>query len=248
VISTRKTILFSILTAAAIGILILVANNWRNKTFVNKITIKGNLTLSESEILTAAGLAADSLINLDELNLAFIRDRIAKHPEIKRVVVSKEPPSELIIEVSEKKPIAVLVKNTELNLIDDDREVFSIRNFEKVFDLPVINGLDESRKDYKNDLDIAVNFIKSAYAKGKYIQNQISEINMSDSTRLTVFSNDRPTVFYFPKISRESESAEIYSAKLGVFKKFIDDEIIKKNLNCEYVDLRFSNQIIAKLN
>lgn len=247
-ISTRKTILFSIITAAAIGILIIVANNWRNKTFVNKITIKGNLTISESEILTAAGLAADSLINLDELNLAFIRDRIAKHPEIKRVVVSKEPPSELIIEVSEKKPIAVLVKNTELNLIDDDREVFSIRNFEKVYDLPVINGLDESRKDYKSDLDIAVNFIKSAYAKGKYIQNQISEINMSDSTRLTVFSNDRPTVFYFPKISRESESAEIYSAKLGVFKKFIDDEIIKKNLNCEYVDLRFSNQIIAKLN
>ena len=247
-ISTRKTILFSIITAAAIGILIIVANNWRNKTFVNKITIKGNLTISESEILTAAGLAADSLINLDELNLAFIRDRIAKHPEIKRVVVSKEPPSELIIEVSEKKPIAVLVKNTELNLIDDDREVFSIRNFEKVFDLPVINGLDESRKDYKSDLDIAVNFIKSAYAKGKYIQNQISEINMSDSTRLIVFSNDRPTVFYFPKISRESESAEIYSAKLGVFKKFIDDEIIKKNLNCEYVDLRFSNQIIAKLN
>lgn len=247
-ISTRKTILFSILTAAAIGILIIVANNWRNKTFVNKITIKGNLTLSENEILTAAGLAADSLINLDELNLAFIRDRIAKHPEIKRVVVSKEPPSELIIEISEKKPIAVLVKNTELNLIDDDREVFSIRNFEKVFDLPVINGLDESRKDYKSDLDIAVNFIKSAYAKGKYIQNQISEINMSDSTRLTVFSNDRPTVFYFPKISRESEAAEIYSAKLGVFKKFIDDEIIKKNLNCEYVDLRFSNQIIAKLN
>ncbi len=247
-ISTRKTILFSIITAAAIGILIIVANNWRNKTFVNKITIKGNLTISESEILTAAGLAADSLINLDELNLAFIRDRIAKHPEIKRVFVSKEPPSELIIEVSEKKPIAVLVKNTELNLIDDDREVFSIRNFEKVFDLPVINGLDESRKDYKSDLDIAVNFIKSAYAKGKYIQNQISEINMSDSTRLIVFSNDRPTVFYFPKISRESESAEIYSAKLGVFKKFIDDEIIKKNLNCEYVDLRFSNQIIAKLN
>ena len=247
-ISTRKTILFSIITAAAIGILIIVANNWRNKTFVNKITIKGNLTISESEILTAAGLAADSLINLDELNLAFIRDRIAKHPEIKRVFVSKEPPSELIIEVSEKKPIAVLVKNTELNLIDDDREVFSIRNFEKVYDLPVINGLDESRKDYKSDLDIAVNFIKSAYAKGKYIQNQISEINMSDSTRLIVFSNDRPTVFYFPKISRESESAEIYSAKLGVFKKFIDDEIIKKNLNCEYVDLRFSNQIIAKLN
>lgn len=246
--SVRKIILLSVIIVSVVVVLIIIANNWRNKTFVNKITIKGNLTLTESEIYSAAGLKADSLINLDELNLAFIRDRIAKHPEIKRVVVSKEPPSELIIEITEKKPIAVLVKRAELNLIDEDREVFSIMNFEKVFDLPVINGLDENSPNYKSDLDVALNFIKSAYAKGKYIQNQISEINMSDSARLTVFSNDRPTVFYFPKVKKEREANEVYSAKLGVFKKFIDDEIVRNNLRCEYVDLRFSNQIIAKLN
>ncbi|MCE1165106.1 MAG: FtsQ-type POTRA domain-containing protein, partial [Bacteroidetes bacterium] len=117
--SLRKIIMLSSVIVLVVIILIIVANNWRNKTFVNKITIKGNLTITESEIYTAAGLKADSLINLDELNLAFIRDRIAKHPEIKRVVVSKEPPSELVIEITEKKPIAVLVKNTELNLIDE---------------------------------------------------------------------------------------------------------------------------------
>ncbi|MCE1166134.1 MAG: cell division protein FtsQ/DivIB, partial [Bacteroidetes bacterium] len=165
-----------------------------------------------------------------------------------RVVVSKEPPSELVIDIVEKKPIAVLVKNTELNLIDEDREIFSIMNFEKVFDLPVINGVNENSPNYRSDIDIAVNFIKSAYAKGKYIQNQISEINMSDTAKLTVYSNDRPTVFYFPKVKNESEANEVYRAKLGVFKKFIDDEIIRNNLRCEYVDLRFSNQIIAKLN
>ena len=247
--SFKKIILFSVLITLSVVVLIFVANNWRNKTFVNKITIKGNLTISETEILTTAGLKADSLINLDELNIAFIRDRIAKHPEIKRVVVSKEPPSELVIEIAEKKPIALLVKNTELNLIDEDKEVFSIKNFEKVFDLPVINGLvNEGSPEYKSDLDIAIYFIKSAYAKGKYIQNQISEVNMSDSGRVTVFSNDRPTVFYFPKVRKESEANEVYKAKLGVFKKFIDDEIVKNNLRCEYVDLRFSNQVIAKLN
>jgi cell division protein FtsQ len=247
--SFKKIILFSVLMTVIVLLLILIANNWRNKTFVNKITIKGNLTITENEILTTAGLKADSLINLDELNIAFIRDRIAKHPEIKRVVVSKEPPSELVIEIIEKKPIALLVKNTELNLIDEDKEVFSIMNFEKVFDLPVINGLvNEGSPQYKSDLDIAIFFIKSAYAKGKYIQNQISEVNMSDSGRVTVFSNDRPTVFYFPKVKKESEANEVYKAKLGIFKKFIDDEIVKNNLRCEYVDLRFSNQVIAKLN
>ncbi|MDD5363189.1 MAG: FtsQ-type POTRA domain-containing protein [Ignavibacteria bacterium] len=247
--SFKKIILFSVLITVIVVVLIVIANNWRNKTFVNKITIKGNLTITESEILSTAGLKADSLINLDELNIAFIRDRIAKHPEIKRVVVSKEPPSELIIEIIEKKPIALLVKNTELNLIDEDKEVFSIMNFEKVFDLPVINGLvNEGSPEYKSDLDVAIFFIKSAYAKGKYIQNQISEVNMSDSGRVTVFSNDRPTVFYFPKVKKESEANEVYKAKLGVFKKFIDDEMVKNNLRCEYVDLRFSNQVIAKLN
>jgi cell division protein FtsQ len=247
--SFKKIILFSALITVIVVVLILIANNWRNKTFVNKITIKGNLTITENEILSTAGLKADSLINLDEINIAFIRDRIAKHPEIKRVVVSKEPPSELIIEIIEKKPIALLVKNTELNLIDEDKEIFSIMNFEKVFDLPVINGLvNEGSPEYKNDLDVAIFFIKSAYAKGKYIQNQISEVNMSDSGRVTVFSNDRPTVFYFPKVKKESEANEVYKAKLGVFKKFIDDEIVKNNLRCEYVDLRFSNQVIAKLN
>ena len=126
---SKGRIILMIVSLSIITLLIIIlANNWRNKTYISKITIKGNITISENEILTAAGLKADSTLNLDELNELFIRDRVAKHPEIKKVVVSKEPPSELIIEVIEKKPIAIVIKSNEIYLVDEEQEIFPIKN------------------------------------------------------------------------------------------------------------------------
>ena len=227
-------------------IIIILANNWRNKTIISKITIKGNITISEGEILTAAGLKADSTINLDELNEVFIRDRVAKHPEIKKVVVSKEPPSELIIEVIEKKPIAIVLKNNEIFLIDEEKEIFPIKNYEKAFDLPIINGLIYDERKNNVQINLAINFLKVVYKEGKYLQNLISEINMKDSLMIIVNTNDKVIPFYFPRI--ENDYNKVYKQKLTLFKMFMDEEIALKNLDCEYVDMRFSNQIIAKFN
>lgn len=245
--SKKKIILFLSVSGIVIFLFIVFANNWRNKTYINKITVKGNITLSENDVLNAAGIKADSVINLEELNLSFIRDRVAKHPEIKKVVVSKEPPSELIIEITEKKPLAVILKNNELNLIDEEQEIFSFKNYEKAFDLPVISGLKtENAAQHKSDINMAINILKAAYSKGRYLQNMISEINMKDSNKVIVKSNEKSVSFYFPRV--EKDAVLIYKQKLALFKKFMEEEILKKNAECMYVDLRYSNQIIAKFN
>ncbi len=244
---SKGRILLLIVVLSIITVLIIVlANNWRNKTLISKITIKGNITISENEILSAAGLRADSTINLDELNEVFIRDRVAKHPEIKKVVVSKEPPSELIIEVVEKKPIAIVIKNNEIYLIDEEQEIFPIKNYDKAFDLPIINGLGTDDRKSKADINTAMNFLKAAYEKGKYIQNLISEVNMKDSSKIIVKTNDKLTSFYFKRVDKNAN--EYYKPKLELFKRFMDEEITLRSVNCEYVDMRFSNQIIAKIN
>ncbi|MFA5011986.1 MAG: FtsQ-type POTRA domain-containing protein [Ignavibacteria bacterium] len=244
--SKGRIILFIAALSAITLLIIILANNWRNKIYISKITIKGNITISESEILTAAGLKVDSTINLDELNEMFIRDRVAKHPEIKKVVVSKEPPSELIIEVIEKKPIAIVIKSNEIYLIDEEQEIFPIKNYDKAFDLPIINGLGTDDRKNKTDINAAMNFLKAAYEKGKYIQNLISEVNMKDSSKIVVKTNDKLTSFYFKRVDKNTN--EYYKPKLELFKRFMDSEITLRNLNCEYVDMRFSNQIIAKIN
>jgi len=241
-----KIIIMITLLSVVTILIIILANNWRNKTIISKITIKGNITISEGEILTAARLKADSTINLDELNEVFIRDRVAKHPEIKKVVVSKEPPTELIIEVVEKKPIAIVLKNNEIFLIDEEQEIFPIKNYEKAFDLPIINGLIYDERKNNLQINLAINFLKVVYKEGKYLQNLISEINMKDSLMIIVKTNDKVIPFYFPRI--EKDANEIYKQKLTLFKMFMDEEIALKNLDCEYVDMRFSNQIIAKIN
>lgn len=243
----KGRILLLIVALSIITVLIIVlANNWRNKTLISKITIKGNITISENDILIAAGLKADSTINLDELNEVFIRDRVAKHPEIKKVVVSKEPPSELIIEVVEKKPIAIVIKSNEIYLIDDEQEIFPIKNYDKAFDLPIINGLGTDDRKNKADINTAMNFLKAAYEKGKYIQNLISEVNMKDSSKIIVKTNDKLTSFYFKRVDQNAN--EYYKPKLELFKRFMDEEVTLRSVNCEYVDMRFSNQIVAKIN
>lgn len=244
---TKGRIILMIASLTIIIILIIVmANSWRNRTVISKITIKGNITISEEEILTAAGLKADSTINLDELNEVFIRDRVAKHPEIKKVVVSKEPPSELIIDVIEKKPIAIVIKSNEIYLIDEEQEIFPTKNYDKVFDLPIINGLGADERKNKAEINTAMNFLNAVYENGKYIQNLISEVNMRDSSKLIVKSNDKLISFYFQRVNENA--SEYYKPKLELFKRFIDEEVTLRNVNCEYVDMRFSNQIVAKIN
>lgn len=107
--SKGRLIIYVFSLAIIILFVVIIANSWRNKTIISKLTIKGNITLSETDVLQAAGLRADSTIDLSELNEVFIRDRVARHPEIKRVVVSKEPTSELVIEIVEKKPFAIVL-------------------------------------------------------------------------------------------------------------------------------------------
>jgi cell division septal protein FtsQ len=247
-----------------IAVLILFANKWRNDKLFGRITVKGNITLSSEELLNAAGLKSDSLINIEDLNLVFIQDRISKHPEIKKAYVSKEPPDELIIEIVEKRPIAIVNTGAELYLVDEEAELFSFRNYEKLFDLPVINGLTHQvpaiykrNDDISEELLLAVNILKQVYSKGKFLQNQISEINFSDSEKVIIYSNDKSVPFYFPKYKNQlaaHNNAKDITAKdiifrVNIFKKFIEEEYLKNlSRKYEYVDIRYSNQVVAKFN
>ena len=76
----------------------------RSGSSIEKITISGNYTISRAEILNIARLK-DTVLNAEEINIDNIQDRISKNPEIKKVFVSKELPSELKIEIIERRPV-----------------------------------------------------------------------------------------------------------------------------------------------
>jgi len=245
--------------AFVIAAVVYFANRWRTDVTYDKISVKGNYTLTKDEILQAANIKSDSVVNIEELNLVFMRDRIAKHPEIKKVFVSKNPPNEIVIEVFEKRPLAIVNVGNQLNLIDEECELFPFKNYEKLYDLPVITGIKQfsqqqiEDKSYMKDLKTAVFITMNAYKKSKFLYNQISEINVSDTNKIILFTNDKSTPVYFPRSEEKNISDLNYQkeiiSKLAVLKNFFEKSFESlKDKKYEYVDLRFDNQVIVKTN
>lgn len=252
--SRGRIIILSVVVFILIVIIVVIANQWRSNTYYNKITIKGNTQIPRGEILLAANLKEDTTINIEDLNIIFLQDRILKHPEVKSAKVYTVPPSELVIEITEKKPIAILNFNSELKLVDVDGEIFSFRNFEKLYDLPVVNGVQiDSVKNKGSDFLIAMMIIKMALEKGKSLYNQISEINFMDTLRTVLFSNDNTTPFYLPKynIYTQADSNIVNDIKfrLALFEE-CQSQLLQKfrGKNIDYVDIRYKNNIFIKSN
>lgn len=252
--SIKKIGILALLVVALIASTVFLANKWRNDEVFTKITVEGNYTIDRNEILAAARIKDDSTINVDELNIDLIQDRIAEHPEIKKVFVSKEPPAELKIQIIEKNPIAVLNTGSEVKLIDNELEIFPFNNYEKMFDMPVISGLkvkptkiDPDKLD-EEDLRIAAFIITNARREGKSVLYEISEVNMSDSEKVIVYSNEMGVPFYFPRLKGKSivdkEYQDILKEKLDVYQEFCE-KILGSQKDIMYVDLRFSNQVVV---
>ncbi len=231
---------------------------WRNINIIDKVTVSGNYTVTRDEILSAARIK-DTIKGEEETDIDKIQDRIMKHPELKKVFVSKVPPSELKIEVIEKRPLAILSGDNEMKLIDDELDVFPFKNSNKLYDLPVISGVRiESSPNQKNrynkeDLRLGLFIIINAYKESKAMYNNISEINLSDSGKVIIYLSEDSSPFYFPrnnsaKIS-DTEYQNLLKNKLRVFDSYIRqslDNHLKKQIN--YVDLRYSNQILVNSN
>lgn len=252
-----KKVILLLVIVFAIGAVFL-SLNWRDDRAIEKITISGNYTITRDEILSVARLK-DSLINLNEINIDIIQDRISKHPEIKKVFVSKVLPSELKVEIIERRPVAILSTGNELKLIDDELEVFPFKNYSKLYDLPVISGVrtesnpNQKSKFNKEDLRLALFMILNSYRESKVMYNNISEINLSDSSKVIVYMSEDSSPFFFPRMMNESIADEDYQNlilnRLQIFDNYLKqllDIHLKNHVN--YVDLRFSNHVIVNYN
>ncbi|MEP7146853.1 MAG: FtsQ-type POTRA domain-containing protein [bacterium] len=246
---------FIVLIVAALTIFSI---KWRSGNTLDKIKLTGNFTISRDEVLRIAGLK-DSLISSDEINIDLIQDRIAKHPEVKKVYVSIDLPSELNIEIIERRPVAILNGENEIKLIDNELDIFPFKNSSKMYDLPVISGVriennpNPLKKYNKEDLRLALFLILNTYKQSKIAYNNISEINLSDTGKAVLYLAEDSSPFYFPRRYRESISNTEYQNlllnKLTIFECYLKqalDSHLKKQIN--YVDLRYANEVIVNSN
>lgn len=252
----RKIIFIFILLAVAA--LVIVSIKWRSGNTIDKITLNGNYTIPREEILGMSRLK-DSRISREEIDIDLIEDRISKHPEVKKVYVSIELPSELKIEIIERRPVAILNGENEIKLIDNELDIFPFKNSSKMYDLPVISGVriennpNPMKKYNKEDLRLALFMILNTYNQSRMAYNNISEINLSDTGKAILYLSEDSSPFYFPRKYDVSISNKEYQGlllnRLAVFESYLKqtlDSHMKKQVN--YVDLRYDNEVIVNSN
>jgi cell division septal protein FtsQ len=265
----KLIVLFAAVTVFAFSSIV-VSGLWKDKSTIRDVRINGNITLSKEEIFEFARLN-DSMICSNTLSLEMIEARIAKHPNIRKVVVSRDA-GIVKIDISEKNPFAAATNSKELFLVDDQLSLYSMKREQMNIDLPVISGLSEELntgtygKDDLKLLKIAQYIISQSVKLNKSLYNFISEISFTDSSGITLITSDDATPVYFVEYSSllgkhkyESVTAlkdinnrrlrEAIDTKLIQLDGFLKQVRIYRPVNSfKYIDMRYDDMIVLKNN
>ena len=230
----------------ALGSLFWGSFSWAEYTQLFKnpnIVFSGNSIVDESEYRSF--LLKEYGSNIFTEDLSAISNRIEEHPYIAGVRVSKHFPKGILIEVSERYPIA-LINNNPLLLIDNNNVVLPFRSNSFDYQIPILsnfkitNDLYPVGKQTLSPVAIDVvqflNRIKKEYPQ---LYQNLSEVRLSKYNDYELILAEEPTKIVIGKSMTWS--------KILVLKEFEKSVSGRKSLtDYAYLDLRYDNQVITK--
>lgn len=205
---------------------------------VKNIVFFGNSYIKNDELRGLMQVKkADPLYNVSARTLA---QRLKKSPWVKDVFIRREPWGNMIVKIREALPVALMDIGVEGSegfkprpyLVDADGIFLEqLKEGTELF-LPVIRGMDPQKNSaaYKE----AIKFIRLLHSRRISTQSAV-EITGTRPEDLTMRANAI-------NVKIGSGDFEKKLEKLFVVK----DEIEKKNIRVDYIDLRFSDKIIVK--
>ncbi len=113
--------------------------------FVEDIAISGLVKLTEEEILSLPGVEFGK--NTFQLNLENLSKSIIDNPWVASVMVRRELPKRLIIEITERKPFAKVLNQGIIFLIDDEGFIIAKIENHEYENLPIIGGMSIKNPD-----------------------------------------------------------------------------------------------------
>jgi cell division protein FtsQ len=244
-----KYIIKALITTSALlalGSLFWGSFSWAEYTQLFKnpnIVFSGSSIVDESEYRSF--LLKEYGSNIFTEDLSAISNRIEEHPYIAGVRVSKHFPKGILIEVSERYPVA-LINNNPLLLIDNNNTVLPFRSNSFDFQIPILSNFNITNDLYpvgKQTLSPIVinvvqflNRIKKEYPQ---LYQNLSEVRLSKYNDYELILAEEPTKIVIGK--------SITWSKILVLKEFEKSISGRKSLtDYAYLDLRYDNQVITK--
>jgi cell division protein FtsQ len=213
----------------------------RQNEIVKRIRLTGGTYLTNDQYLDFAKLNAED--EYENLTLAILKDRLEKHPYIKKADVMMEKDGNVDIKIHEKNIDAFLNCGTKQYLISEEFEALPLLSFTKKINCPVIsNPVDAAEiKNYRyllksKELKTAFKLIETTRLLGQDLLESISEIDLRNGKDIVVYLSG---VNYPVVLGRRNEIRKmIYFSKF--WNKLKGNEI---NEVVDYIDLRFDNHL-----
>lgn len=146
---------------------------------VQRVTISGQVELSEQEIVAASGV--DARHSLAFLDVRKIRDRIMALPLVEKASVRKLYPNDLVIEIVEREAFAVWQRDGELRVVASDGTPTEKMRDPRFVNLPLVvgEGANLRAKDFVALIDSSPE-LKSRIRAGSLIAERRWNLTMTN--------------------------------------------------------------------
>jgi cell division protein FtsQ len=202
---------------------------------IRQVNVTGNQTVPQKDIIDLSGIKIGS--NLFDFNAQNSSKAIEIIPRIRSVQIQRHLPNSVVINVTERKPWALIVTNGKSYVIDDQGVCFDKLNGLDIMNLPVITwaGL-PARFDVGQHMKSSVlQTFKTIYTKiPSSLVQQISEYHLTDEGQLVMYTI-RGTEVRFGGEERLTE-------KIGFFQEAMKLDNNGTQGALRYIDLRYKGQ------
>jgi len=168
---------------------------------ITAMKIDGNRMASNKQISTLSKVDIHS--NLLAINVSQVKSLLESHPWIERAAITRKWPNQLLITVKEKKPVAILSRDTGLFYLDNKGHMIAVASPSQELDFPVITGLEgfSFRSTHSAQTPVilrdVMGLLKLAARKNSILPEQnISEIHITKNNAMLLYLLERTFPIY----------------------------------------------------
>ncbi|GAW92140.1 cell division protein FtsQ/DivIB [Calderihabitans maritimus] len=180
-----RSILFVLLVLAAIYFFL------QSSLFdVRKVVVKGLSTVDRQQIIQLSGIQPG--LNILRLDVNRIKTKVLTHPMIKSVKVSRRFPDRVVIEITERNPLALIPSATGFMVVDEEGSVLKKVQEISNLSLPLLTGVVVNREIFPGEairhnknLEEGLRLLQSLTPEQRQL---IAELDVANLERLKAYT------------------------------------------------------------
>lgn len=168
---------------------------------ITAMKIEGNHMVSNEQINVLSKVDIHS--NLLAINVTQVKSLLQSHPWIASAEITRDWPNRLVITVREKKPVALLNRNSGLFYLDNRGQIIAAASPSQELDFPVVTGLENfpfAQEDVNEKpamLQDVMELLKLASRNNSILPEQnISEIHITKDGEMLLYLLERTFPIY----------------------------------------------------